>query len=148
MEYHIDIKDETDEISELFRQVKSGDTLYCKRDSQFEICKKLLVRFKLADVTICLLDQDDYIVHQTSSRKREKVSGPQLNDRQMAVIAALERVLQHCKKEGIALIGYSDELVAMPECLAGTDISSAYALDVDSSGVYRGADGIDSFSVL
>ncbi|MBS97745.1 MAG: response regulator [Oceanospirillaceae bacterium] len=121
-----------------------GDTICCKRDSQFETCKQALIKAKLAGVTICLLDQDDYVIRQTSSKKRTQVSGPQLNDRQLAVIKALEKVLSHCKKEGVTLIGYSDELVALPSGLVGSELASAYAVDVDAHGSYRGADGIDS----
>ncbi|MBR9884309.1 MAG: response regulator [Oceanospirillales bacterium] len=122
----------------------SGDTICCKRESQFEICKSALLQAKLAGVTICLLDQDDYVIRQTSSKKRNQVKGPRLTDRQLVVIKALEKVLAHCRKEGVALIGYSDELVAMPDSVAACDLASAYAVEVDSSGCYRGADGIDS----
>lgn len=144
MEYQIDINSEKDEIITLVKSAASGDTICCKRESQFEICKSALVEAKLAGVTICLLDQDDYVIRQTSSKKRNQVKGPRLTDRQLVVIKALEKVLSHCKKEGISLIGYSDELVALPESVAASDLASAYAVSVDSSDCYRGADGIDS----
>lgn len=144
MEYQIDINSEKDEIVTLIKSAVSGDTICCKRESQFEICKSALVEAKLAGVTICLLDQDDYVIRQTSSKKRNQVKGPRLTDRQLVVIKALEKVLGHCKKEGISLIGYSDELVALPESIVLSDLASAYAVSVDSSGCYRGADGIDS----
>ncbi|MBV1789927.1 response regulator [Marinobacterium sp. D7] len=147
MEYQIDINSERDEIVKLINSAVSGDTICCKRESQFEICKSVLVEAKLAGVTICLLDQDDYVIRQTSSKKRAQVNGPRLTDRQLVVIKALEKVLAHCRREGIALIGYSDELVALPASVAQSDPASAYAVEVDSSGCYRGAEGIDS-SVL
>ncbi|GGB92724.1 hypothetical protein GCM10011352_18480 [Marinobacterium zhoushanense] len=144
MEYQIDINSERDEIVKLINSAVSGDTICCKRESQFEICKSVLVEAKLAGITICLLDQDDYVIRQTSSKKRAQVNGPRLTDRQLVVIKALEKVLAHCKKEGIALIGYSDELVALPANVALSDLASAYAVEVDSSACYRGAEGIDS----
>ena len=147
MEYKIDIKDDEEAIREQFSQVVSGDTVLCSRDSQFEICKQLLVQNNLTDVTLCLLVQDEYVVRQTSSRQRNTVKGPQMNDRQLNVIAALEKVFLHCKKEGITLIGYSDELVALPNQIAGTDLASAYAIDIDTAGAYRGAEGIDTFTI-
>jgi len=100
MELHIDIDDGQEQIVALIAGASPGDTICCKRDSQFETCKQALIKAKLAGVTICLLDQDDYVIRQTSSKKRTQVSGPQLNDRQLAVIKALEKVLSHCKKEG------------------------------------------------
>jgi hypothetical protein len=144
MEYHIDINAEQDAIAETVHGAKSGDTICCQRDSQFEICKRALLEARLAGVTICLLDQDGYVIRQTSSKKRTQISGPRFSDRQLAVIKALEKVLAHCKKEGITLIGYSDELVALPATLVGTDLASVHAREVYASGAYRGADGIDS----
>lgn len=145
MEHIVDINSEEAEITELVRVAESGDTICCKRESQFEIAKRALIEEKRAGMTICLLDQDGYVIRQTSSKKRTQNNGARLNDRQLVVIKALEKVLGHCKKEGIALIGYSDELVAMPASIAGTDLASAYAVEVDASGVYRGAESIDSF---
>ncbi len=58
------------------------------------------------------------------------------------MVRALEKVLLHCKKEGIQLIGYSDELVAMPVIVSSDDVSPAVALDINSHGVYRGADSL------
>ncbi|WP_432695179.1 response regulator [Marinobacterium sp. YM272] len=144
MEHQIDIRSEQEEITAIVRMAHSGDTIACRRESQFEICKRALVEAKLVGITIQLLDDDGYIIRQTSSKKRSQVNGPTFNDRQLAVIKALEKVLAHCKKEGISLIGYSDELVALPTSIAGTDLASAYAIDVYTSGCYRGADGIDS----
>jgi len=147
MEYQIDIDSEQDEIVALVNSAVSGDTICCRREAQFDICKSALVQAKLAGVTICLLDQDDYVIRQTSSKKRSQVQGPRLTDRQLVVIKALERVLAHCKKEGVALIGYSDELVALPAGVAPGDLASAYAVEVDASGSYRGAEGIDSVNL-
>lgn len=144
MEYHIDIDSAREAIEALVAGVESGDTLYCQRESQFEVAKQALVAFKRAGVTLCLQDQDGYVVRQTSSRKRNTQHGPRLTDRQWVVIRALEKVLAHCQKEGVALVGYSDELVALPASLAGTDLASAYAVEVDASGVYQGAERIDS----
>lgn len=147
MEHQIDIRSEQEEITVIVKMAHSGDTIMCRRESQFEICKRALVAAKLVGVTIQLLDEDGYVIRQTSSKKRSQVNGPTFNDRQLAVIKALEKVLSHCKKEGISLIGYSDELVALPASIAGTDLASAYAIDVYTSECYRGADGIDSLIV-
>ncbi len=144
MEYPIDIDSTQEAITALVAGAESGDTVYCRRESQFEVAKKALVANKRAGVTLCLLDQDGYVVRQTASRKRSAQQGPRLTDRQLVVIRALEKVLAHCRKEGVALVGYSDELVALPAQLTGTDLASAYAVEVDASGVYRGAEGIDS----
>lgn len=144
MEYHIDINAKQEGIAEAIQGAVSGDTICCQLESQFEDCKRALIQARRAGITICLLDQDGYVIRQTSSKKRTQIKGPRFNDRQLAVIRALEKVLEHCRKEDIALIGYSDELVALPASLVGSDLASAHAREVYASGVYRGADGIDS----
>ncbi|SEF88821.1 response regulator [Marinobacterium lutimaris] len=144
MEHQIDIRSEKEEISAIIKLAENGDVVICHRESQFEICKHALIEARLVGITIQLLDDDGYVIRQTSSKKRSQVQGPMFNDRQLTVIKALEKVLSHCKKEGISLIGYSDELVALPTSIAGTELASAYAVDVYTSGCYQGAEGIDS----
>lgn len=144
MEYHIEINEKREGIEAVVHAAASGDTICCETESQFEICKQALIAARLAGITICLLDRDGYVIRQTSSKKRSQINGPQFSDRQLAVIKALEKVLAHCKKENITLIGYSDELVALPSSLVGSDLASVHAREVYASGAYRGADGIDS----
>jgi len=144
MEYHIDINAKKEDIVELIEGAVNGDTVCCQLESQFEDCKRALIQTRRAGITLCLLDQDGYAIRQTSSKKRAQIKGARFNDRQLAVIRALEKVLEHCRKEDIALIGYSDELVALPASLVGSNLASAHAREVYAAGVYRGADGIDS----
>lgn len=144
MEYHIDTNAEPEAITAIVNGAVSGDTICCQHENQFEVCKRALLAARLPGVTLCLLDADGYVVRQTSSKKRTRGDNRRFNDRQLAVIKALERVLAHCKQEGITLIGYSDELVALPEGLLGTELASVHALSIYASGAYRGADGIDA----
>lgn len=82
------------------------------------------------------------------SSKPKTVPKDQLSGRQIAVIRALEKVLKHCRQEGIQLVGYSDELVAIPAHVPMEEISSAGALDVNCHDVYKGADAIAPESAL
>jgi len=82
-------------------------------------------------------------VRQITSRKRESVSEGRLTDKQIAVIKALEKVLSYCKAEGVQLIGYSDELVALPVGLDDEEIASAVAISLETQGVYRGVEALD-----
>ncbi|WP_240776409.1 response regulator [Nitrincola alkalilacustris] len=98
---------------------------------------------KAIGITVQLLDSDQYVIRQASSRKRsDQATDKQFSDRQLTVIKALEKVLRHCKKEGIQLIGFSDELVAQPSGLDPQELMSAYALEVDTSDAYKGADSL------
>jgi len=131
-------------ISEALKGGVEGDTFCCASEASFDLAKVALVKEKLSGITVQLLDSDGYAVRQVTSKRREKHKVPQegLSDRQVKVVKALEKVLMHCKREGIQLVGYSDELVALPASVSGEDISTASALDVDSYGCYRGADAI------
>lgn len=140
MEKEISPKLTEQQIRELVKSVKSGDTLNTASTEQFELIKKLLVEYKLVGLRLCLLDEDGYILRQVSSRSRNETVEATLSPRQHKVLKALERVLDACDKENIALIGYSDSLVAMPRQLVNTDLASAEAREVDDSGVYIGAD--------
>ncbi|MFN3880521.1 MAG: response regulator [Nitrincola lacisaponensis] len=130
-------------IRELIRGATPGEVFCCRDPALFETTKVALVAEKVADITVQLIDEGDYIVRQVSSRRRaDQKKSEQLNDRQLAVVRALEKVLQHCRKEGVQLIGFSDELVAQPAHLDPAEGISPFALDLDTSDVYRGADSL------
>ncbi|QSR35209.1 response regulator [Marinobacterium iners] len=129
------------------RACSPGDQVSCSDEALFEVAKAVLVREKLAGLTIQLLDAGDYVLRTVTSRRRHQVEKlDRFNDRQESVLKALERVLAHCDKEGIRLIGFSDELVAVPAHLDNSACLSAEAVDVDTSGVYRGADSIGEYT--
>ncbi|WP_409526471.1 response regulator [Nitrincola sp. MINF-07-Sa-05] len=131
------------EIRDIVRESAQGDVLCCYQERIFESGKAALVAEKAVGITLQLLDSDQYVIRQASSRKRSEQSGDkQFTDRQLTVIKALEKVLKHCKKEGVQLIGFSDELVAQPTGLDPLELMSAYALEVDTSDAYKGADSL------
>lgn len=132
-----------EEILSAIRQCGLDDAVCCLNETTFKKAKLTLVQEKLKGVTIQLLDSDGYAIKQVTSKQRSnKLPSDQLNDRQRNIVRALEKVLYHCKKEGIQLVGYSDELVALPAHISLDDVSSAGAIDVECRGVYRGADAI------
>ncbi len=103
-----------------------------------------MVKEKQAGVTVQLVDEQGFAIRQVTSKtpEEDRPTDCQLSTRQASVVRALEKVLMHCKKEGVQLVGYSDELVAMPAEVDPEDVSPAVALDVETFGVYRGADAI------
>lgn len=126
------------------KRCTAEDAVCCRSEALFALAKGALVREKITGVTLQLLDADGYAVRQVTSRRRDdqSASRDRLNDRQIAVIRALEKVLSYCRKEGIQLIGYSDELVALPAHIRPEEVASACALDIDTQGTYRGADAL------
>lgn len=130
-------------IREIIRAASPGDVFCCRHAELFDTTKAALVAEKAADITLQLLDDSDYVVRQVSSKRRiDQKKSEHLNDRQLAIVRALEKVLQHCRKEGVQLIGFSDELVAQPSHLDPAEGISPFALDLDTSDVYRGADSL------
>lgn len=143
MERYIGDELSISEIREMIRECQQGDVLCCYQERIFESGKAALVAEKAIGITLQLLDSDQYVIRQASSRKRsDQVGDKQFSDRQLTVIKALEKVLRHCRKEGIQLIGFSDELVAQPAGLDPQELMSAYALEVDTSDAYKGADSL------
>ncbi|MFW1676477.1 hypothetical protein ACFVYJ_01665 [Pontibacter sp. JAM-7] len=140
-------KPTADDISAALKQCTADDAVCCKSEQVFQQAKILLVKHKLSNVTVQLLDSEGYAVRQVTSKKRGEGRQDQLSDRQISVIKALEKVLMHCKKEGIQLVGYSDELVALPAHINSEEISSAGAMDIESFGVYQGADALLSAEI-
>ncbi|WP_417223221.1 response regulator [Amphritea sp.] len=132
---------------EILEGIKSCDpdgSVCCTDEAVFNLGKIVLVKEKLAGITLQLVDEQGYAIRQVTSKRPadDKPSDRHLSTRQAAVIRALEKVLMHCKKEGIQLVGYSDELVAMPVVVRSDDVSPAVALDIETHGVYRGADSM------
>lgn len=130
------------DIVTALKKCSDDDAICCKSEDTFKRAKTLLLQEKLKNVTIQLLDEDGYAIRQVTSKPKEQGNRDQLSGRQVAVIKALEKVLRHCKKEGIQLVGYSDELVALPSHIPIEEISSAGALDINCYDVYKGADAI------
>lgn len=134
---------EAAEILSALMRCSPEDAVCCVEEDTFKRAKILLLKEKLKDVTIQLLDADGYAIRQVSSKPKSDQED-QLNARQRAVIKALEKVLMHCKKEGVQLVGYSDELVAIPASVKLEESAYAGAMDVNCFGVYKGADAIIS----
>lgn len=132
-----------EEIINAFESCGLEDAVCCKHESMFKKAKALLIKTKLKDITIQLLDSDGYAIRQVSNKEADQIANKdQLNSRQVTVIKALEKVLTYCKKERIQLVGYSDELVALPAHIPIDEVSNASALDINCHGVYKGADAI------
>jgi len=142
----ITLEDDADyaTIVDALRRCGAEDAVCCGTELLFNSAKQALVQEKLSGVTLQLLDSDGYAIRQVTSRRRanQPAVPDRLNDRQITVIRALEKVLRHCQKEGIQLIGYSDELVALPAQIRPEAMASACALDVETYGAYRGAEAV------
>lgn len=130
------------QIRRLVNGAASGDTFNVESPDHFALLRGLLIEYKKVGLRVCLLDEDGYIVKQVSSRARENLAHQGLNDTQLKVVKALERVLEHCAREGITLVGYSDQLVAIPTRLAELNLQSEQAREIDDHGVYLGADQV------
>lgn len=120
-----------------------GESVSCLTEQDFALAKILLVKEKITDISVQLIDEQGYIVRQVTSKRRPNepaAAAAEFNDRQLAVIKALEKVLHHCQQQGVRLVGYSDELVAYPATLETFEQASVFALDIDTSGVYMGTD--------
>ncbi|MCV6613122.1 MAG: response regulator [Amphritea sp.] len=144
MDTYLDRGASYEEILEGIRECDTDGSVCCTDEAVFSLAKVVLVKEKITGITLQLVDEQGYAIRQVTSKKPEEdmPSDSHLSTRQTAVVRALEKVLAHCKKEGIQLIGYSDELVAMPVVVNAEDVSPAVALDVNTHGVYRGADSL------
>ena len=142
MDIYLDKNASYDEILEGIKECDKGGAVCCTDEAVFSLAKVVLVKEKQVGITLQLVDEQGYPVRQVTSKRPEddRPTDSRLSTRQAAVIRALEKVLDHCRKEGIQLIGYSDELVAMPTAVKSDDVSPAAALDINTHGVYRGAD--------
>lgn len=140
MEIYLPTETRVQDVTERMRACESGDIVSCSDEALFEVIKAVMVREKLTGLTIQLLDSDEYVLRTVTSKRRSEKQQDRFTDRQEAVIRALEKVLTHCEKEGIQLVGFSDELVAIPAHMDDGSGFSAAAVDIDTSGIYRGAD--------
>ena len=136
---------DTSTIKAALLRCAHGDAVNCLSEHAFAQAKILLVKEKITGISIQLVDSQGYVVRQVTGKRRSDIGGEEFNDRQLAVIKALEKVLKHCKQEGIRLVGYSDELVAYPAKCKDMSQASVFALDVDSSDAYIGADSDTDF---
>lgn len=144
MDTYLDKGASYDEILIGIKECDKDGVICCTDEAVFSLAKVVLIKEKQVGITLQLVDEQGYAIRQVTSKRPEddQPSDSSLSTRQTAVIRALEKVLSHCKKEGIQLIGYSDELVAMPTVVQSDDVSPAVALDVETYGVYRGADSL------
>ncbi|MBA4502290.1 response regulator [Marinobacterium marinum] len=141
MEFYIEHDTNIKDVTERLKACSDGDVISCTDAQLFDAAKAVLIREKLPGLTIQLLDTSDYVLRSVTSRRRSDTTpSDQFNDRQEAVLKALEKVLAHCEKEGIHLVGFSDDLVAIPAHLDDGSGLSAEAVDLNTSGVYRGAE--------
>lgn len=148
---HVKPGADQEKLQKIITNCSAGDTINVVSREQFEDLKKLLVAAKKIDIRLVMIDDEGYVSRQIHTKKRTEAPSSELseaklsahsgfNDRQMSVIRALERVLAHCKKEGVSLVGYSDELVALPAQSADQFESTVDSYDLDTQGVYIGAD--------
>lgn len=144
MDIYIDDLADYQAVVEALDRCEDDDVLCCRVEAVFNLVRLAIQKTRRAGVTAQLIDTDGYVVRQLTSKKRSaNRQVDQLNDKQIAVVRALEKVMGYCKAEGIQLIGYSDELVALPAGLGDADIASAAALAVEAQGVYRGVEVLD-----
>ncbi|MBQ0784973.1 MAG: response regulator [Amphritea sp.] len=144
MDTYLDNGSSYEDILAGIKECDTDGAVCCTDEAVFSLAKVVLVKEKLAGITLQLVDDQGYATRQVTSKKpsQDRPSDSHLSTRQTAVIRALEKVMSHCRKEGIQLIGYSDELVAMPVVVRADDVSPAVALDIETHGVYRGADSL------
>lgn len=140
MEYDLVEKASYEEIKDILLNCVSDDVVNCYSLEDFNEAKAVLIKEKLIGKTVQLLDEDDYVLQQVTSKKREDADVEvEFSDRQLAVIKALEKVFEHCKREGVKVIGYSDELVAYPANCNDQEQASEFCLEINTSQAYKGA---------
>lgn len=145
MDIDLPVDADANAIKSALLRCSQGDAINCLSELVFNKAKILLVKEKITGVSIQLVDSQGYVTRQVTGKRRSDIDGGEFNDRQLSVIKALEKVLKHCKQEGIRLVGYSDELVAYPAKCKDMSQASVFALDVDSSDAYIGADSDADF---
>lgn len=143
MDIYLDDSTDYDAVVAVLGRCELDDVLCCRSEAVFQVARSAITRTRRIGLTLQLLDADGYVVRQLTSKPRV-AAADRLSDKQITVIRALEKVLGYCKAEGIQLIGYSDELVAVPAGLKDEDIASAVALALEADGVYRGVEVLDN----
>ena len=140
MEYDLAEKVSYQEIKTILLKCQQQDVVNCYSLEVFNEAKTVLINEKLTEKTVQLLDEDDYVLQQVTSKKRvDSDREIEFSDRQLAVIKAMEKVLEHCHREGIKLIGFSDELVAYPANCKNIEQASEYCMEINTSHTYKGA---------
>ena len=140
MEYDLVDNATYEEIKAVLISTVPEDVVNCFSLEVFNEAKKVLIDEKLTEKTLQLLDDEDYVLQQVTSKKRQEVDQEvEFSDRQLTVIKALEKVFEHCEREGIKLIGYSDELVALPANCQNIEEASAFCLEINTNQTYKGA---------
>ncbi len=139
---HVKPNADSDKLKKIVTNSNHGDNINVSNLQQFEQLKGLIIDAKAIDLTLSLIDDDDYVLKQISTKHRIKekqsAQSSSFTARQMSVISALERVMTLLDKEGIRLIGYSDELVATISDDSSLQ-TGELAIDVDTKGIYKGA---------
>jgi len=139
---HVKPNAEIDKLKKIVANSNPGDNINVSNSQQFEQFKRLIIDAKAVDLKLSLIDDDGYVLKQISTKRRDLKSdtakGSDFTARQMAVISALERVMTLLEKEGVSLVGYSDELVATIS--DDTSLQAGeLAIDIDTRGIYKGA---------
>ncbi len=139
---HVKTSADTDKLKKIVANSNPGDHINVSSLQQFEQLKELIIDVKAVDLKLSLIDDDGYVLKQISTKRRnienQSAKGEGFTARQMSVIAALERVMTLLDKEGISLVGYSDELVATLSEDSSLQ-AGELAIDVNTKGIYRGA---------
>ena len=139
---HVKPSADTDKLKKIVTNSNPGDNINVSSLQQFEQLKGLIIDARAIDLKLSLIDDDGYVLKQISTKRRDIQSSaaksPGFTARQMSVISALERVMTLLDKEGINLIGYSDELVATIADDSSLQ-TGELAIDIDTKGIYKGA---------
>lgn len=146
---HVKLGADSEKLAQIINNANEGDTLNVQSNEQFEHLKSLIIDQKRVGLRIALIDEDGFIVKQIATQKRiknsqsdttqpSKQTSTAFSARQLAVISALERVMKHLEQEGVSLVGYSDELVAVPTNAKASHASDV-SIDIDTSGTYSGS---------
>lgn len=139
---HVKPDADTEKLIKIIINSNPGDSINVSILPQFEQLKNLIIEAKALDLKLSLIDEDGYVLKQISTKRRnvekQAVQSEGFTARQMSVISALERVMTLLDKEGISLIGYSDELVAT---IANDSLmqTGELSIDIDTQGIYKGA---------
>ena len=139
---HVKPNADIDKLKKIVANSNPGDNINVSNSQQFEQLKQLIIDAKAIDLKLSLIDEDGYVLKQISTKRRDlkpdTAKDSDFTARQMAVISALERVMALLEKEGVNLVGYSDELVATIS--DDTSLQTGeLAIDIDTRGIYKGA---------
>lgn len=134
MGLHLDHDVSDQQLIELLSHLAAGRTLCCHSEEQYRRLQGYISQHDYIGVQVQLLDDANNVINQCGSSVQCFEDG--LTARQITVLKALERVLSHCRKEGVQLIGYSDELVAVPAGCDRNTVVSSTALPIETFNTY------------